>query len=362
VDAGSSSRVRSVKQSTKNGTYSKNSDQASRVSAASLTTAACLLLFLLVLAPLPLSALAPETMATESVRGYVVTAEGQTVADAIVEIRDQHGIQLGRGFTDNAGSFKISMPAEPGEYLLLAAKGSHLGSERIGLGHGSLEIRIALPTTPENGAPKPAQYTVSAKLLGIPSEARAHLKSAHKEFGRMNLPGAAEEIDRALRIAPACVQAFSMRAFIRLARGDVKGAVEDAAHAAFLDPNDAQSYIALATAYNSLEEFGKASGAAGEALGIDSESWQAQLELAKSFYGQNQLILALHELDLIGKDFPDVHLVRGNVLMRLERRLEAIGEFSIFVREAPGDPRGERIQRIMATVQQAALQTNSARR
>lgn len=56
-----------------------------------------------------------------------------------------------------------------------------------------------------------------------------------------------------------------------------------------------------------------------------------------------------------------MHLVRGNVLMRLDRRHEAVGEFGIFVKEAPGDPRGERLQGIMAMVQQAALEMSSAR-
>jgi tetratricopeptide (TPR) repeat protein len=361
VDAGLSSPARLVRRSTRNTPYSKNPNQANRVSPASLIIFVSLSLCLFLFAPLALSAQSPKMIATESVRGYVITTQGQTVAGAMVEIRDPHGIQMGKGFTDSAGSFKISTAAEPGEYILLAAKGSQLGQERITVDQESHDIKIALPATLNNGALGPSQFTVSVQRLSIPAEVRSHLKSARKEFGRMNLSGAAGEIDRALRIAPTCAQAFSMRAFIELAGGDFRGAVADAAHAAFLDSNDAQSYIALANAYNSLKEFSKASDAAGKALGIDSQSWQARLEMAKSLYGQSEFILALHELDLIGKNFPDVHLVRGNVLMRLDRCREAVDEYGIFVREAPGDLRGERLQGIMATVQQAALETSSAR-
>jgi len=70
-------------------------------------------------------------------------------------------------------------------------------------------------------------------------------------------------------------------------------------------------------------------------------------------------VLALRELDVLQRDFPDVHLVRGNVLMHLDRRQEALGEFDMFVREAPSDSRGDRIQQIVAAVRQAASQTNS---
>jgi regulator of sirC expression with transglutaminase-like and TPR domain len=58
----------------------------------------------------------------------------------------------------------------------------------------------------------------------------------------------------------------------------------------------------------------------------------------------------LCELDLANIDFPDAHLVRANVLMRLERRQEAVEEFGAFLREAPKDPRGEQIRRIVATL------------
>ena len=95
-----------------------------------------------------------------------------------------------------------------------------------------------------------------------------------------------------------------------------------------------------------------------KALRINPDSWQAQLEMAKSLYGQSHYVLALRELEVRRRDFPDVHLVRANVLMRLERRQEAVGEFRIFVTEAPADPRGERVQQIVATIPQAALQTD----
>jgi len=47
--------------------------------------------------------------------------------------------------------------------------------------------------------------------------------------------------------------------------------------------------------------------------------------------------VALREMDDLNQDFPDVHLVRANVLARLNRAQEAAGEFKRFLQQAPED-------------------------
>jgi tetratricopeptide (TPR) repeat protein len=197
-------------------------------------------------------------------------------------------------------------------------------------------------------------YTVSAQELRVSAKARAHLKLAQREFSRSNFAGARREVDQALQADSICAPAFSMRALLRLASRDLNGAIEDAARALALDPTGADADVALATAYNSLGEFQKAEDAARQALGMRPDFWQGRLELAKAFYGQDRLVLALGELDELNKDFPDVHLVRANILIRLNRTEEATTEFSQFLHEAPNDPRSEQIQR---TVNRASATT-----
>lgn len=198
------------------------------------------------------------------------------------------------------------------------------------------------------------QYAVSVQQLRVSPKIRAHLAKAQQQFYRMKLSAAAEEIDQALRIDPACAQAFTMRAFIKLASQDASGAAEDAAYSASLDPNDAQAFLALATAYNSTRNFQKAEAAAGQVLRLRPDLWQGRLELVKALYQQNRLDEALLELASLKNDFPDVHLVRGNVLMKLGRRGEGAKEFQAFLDQAPHDPRGARIKQIVASLQQSS--------
>jgi|SRR5580704_1769260 tetratricopeptide (TPR) repeat protein len=190
-------------------------------------------------------------------------------------------------------------------------------------------------------------YIISAQQLRIPAGARTHLKLAQREFSRSNFAGAEKEIDRALQVDSICAPAFSMLALLRLASRNFDEAIEDATRALALDPTETDANLALATAYNSMGEFQKAEAAARQTIRMRPDFWQGRLELAKAFYGQQRLVAALRELDELNKDFPDVHLVRANILMQLNRSEEATIEFSQFLREAPNDPRRGQIERIV---------------
>lgn len=213
----------------------------------------------------------------------------------------------------------------------------------------SFSIASAQAPHPNSLEPPPNEFEVSVAELKVPAKAWRHLREAHKALTEGKLKEAAGEVDRAVQIAPDCAAAFSMKAFIELAGKNPLAAVEDATRATFMDPYNAESFVALAMAYNSSEGFASAQRAAEQALKIRPDSWQGRLELAKSRYGQKQYAAALRELDLLGKNFADVHLLRGNVLMCLGRSREGAAEFSLFTREAPQDHRVGAIKQIIAS-------------
>ena len=314
----------------------------------------CLSFFLFLATSINAIAQAPEENRSglihgSMIHGSIVTVQGEPVAGATVEIRDLRGMQMGRSTTNGAGNFEISMTAESGEYIVFAGEEPRMRAERIALNQPEVDITIALPPV-SDVAPEPPRDTVSAAQLSIPAKAWKQLESAHAQFSKGNLPEAAMEIERALKLDPLCAQAFSMRVFVKLAGKDREGAVEDAKRAILLDPHDAESFVALAMSYNALKQFQSAGEAAHHALGIRPDSWQGRLEMAKSLYHQGELIPALRELELVHTDFPDVHLVRGSVLMGLDRNPEAASEFEIFLQEAPFDPRSAQIRELVATM------------
>lgn len=351
MDAGRFSRVRLSSQNKSTKRHSNKVNKVNRVLPAEPRQTCLLFSLLLLLTSISVVGQTPVS-SRKVIHGAIVTVQGEPVPGAMVEIRDLHGMQMGRSLTNDAGSFEISMTAESGEYIVVASKDPQVRDERIALNRSDVEITIALPPA-SNVAPEPPHDTVSAAQLSVPARAWKHLESAHAQFSKGDLAEAAVEIERALVVDPACSEAFSMRAFIRLAGRDPAGALEDAKRAILLDPHDAESFVALAMSYNALKEFQSAAEAAGHALSIRPDSWQGRLEMAKSLYRQGELIPALRELELVHMDFPDVHLVRGSVLMGLDRGPEAAEEFDIFLQEAPLDPRNGRIRGLVAALRKS---------
>src|ERR1700692_275946 len=329
--------------------YHRNVDRLNSLSRTPQIRLFCLFLFFILLwACIDAVAQIPNAGEQELLHGSIFTAQGQPAVEAAVELRDLHGIKVASAVTDSTGSFEINSAAAPGEYVFLVTSGYQMRYEQILLAQPGLEMSLALPAAAVSAAPAGARYIVSAKQLRVPAQARERLTTAQQSFKKLKIDTAEQEIDDALRADPAFVQAFAMRAFIRLAQKDVKGAVEDARRAASLDPEGAESFVALAMSYNSLREFQEAEDAAWRALSLRTESWQGRLELAKALYGQGRFVVALREMDELNQDFPDVHLIRANVLARLNRAQEAAGEFERFLQQAPEDPRSEQVRRIVA--------------
>jgi tetratricopeptide (TPR) repeat protein len=294
-----------------------------------------------------------NTGGQELLHGSIFTAQGQPAVEAAVELRDLHGIKVASAVTDGTGNFAINSGAAPGEYVFLASSGYQIRYEQVLLAQPGLELSLALPAA-VSPMPASARYIVSAKQLGIPAKARERLAAAQESFRRLKIDEAEQEIDSALRADPAFAQAFAMRAFIRLAHKDNSGAIEDAKRAASLDGEDAEAFVALAMCYNSLRDLQDAEDAAWHALSLRPDSWQGRLELAKAAYGQGSFVVALREMDDLNQDFPDVHLVRANVLTQLNRKREAAGEFERFLQQAPGDPRSEQVRKIVAQAADSA--------
>ncbi len=333
--------------------YSKKVDQAARLYRIHTTSVLLFVLSILLLT---------STAITQSpgdhrilVHGYVTSTNGYPVGLATVELRDLRGEKFGTSLTDRVGSFAITTQAGLGEYVILAATQMRVSEARITLGQPDVEVKIALPAgstvVPAGGR---EDYAVSVQQLRIPEKVRMLLKLASQQFAKLNIAAAEQEVERALQVDDSCAAAHSMRAFLNIASRNFDGAVDDAKRAALLDPSDANAYLAQATAYNSLTKFQDAEEASRQALRLVPGLWQGQLELAKALLGQGRIILAWRELEDLRKDFPDVHLVRANVLIGLNRRSEAAEEFGRFLQEAPDDPRNKKVQRIMLQLSQPA--------
>ena len=203
-------------------------------------------------------------------------------------------------------------------------------------------------TLDANSPSNSVNQTVSVGELEVSSKVGRHLARAQKKFAERKAGEAITELNRVVRDNPGCSHAFTMRALIELATKNVQAAIEDADHATSLDANDAEAFLALATARNANVEPDAAADAAEHALRLRPGLWQARLEIAKALYRREQFPAALSELARLDVDFPDVHLVRGDILIMLGRREEGSKEFEAFLLQAPRDSRAGPIRSILA--------------
>ena len=301
--------------------YTKKVNQFSWLAFQCGTFPACaaFLLFLL-LTSFATAAETPDSSRRTFIHGLIATAQGQPVARATVELRDLRGIKMAVGSTDDNGRFALTTTANPGQYILLITKDLQISDERITVDQGDREVAIALPVTSGSAAVKLQQtYTVSTQQLRVPEKgARAFevgaagvqwIESFRSRKG--DRPGIADRFD-----VRRCI--FHAGCAARLAAWDPKRAIEDATRVLAIDSDDVEAYLALATAYNSLSEFqtGERAAAQRKLSEGNPDFWQGRLELAKALYGEGQFtFLALRELDELSNDFPDVHLVRANILI-----------------------------------------------
>ena len=316
-----------------------------------------LVLFLAAVLANPNSSASAETQPSKVVRGVLTTIDSKPLSGATVEIFDQSGGQVAKTLTDSDGQFAIVTNVVAGQYELIVTNSGQLNDEQIQLGRTDLNIRLAI--SPIREGIELRRNTVSARQLAIPPKTRARIVSAQRRFERGNIRGAMTELDAAVTLSPSCSEAWSMRAFIKLSDRDIDGAIRDASRAFELDRTNAEALVALGTAFNSQKNFETAEARLHRALSLHPDSWQAQLELAKAWYGQRKFVLALRQVDLVQRDFPDVHLVRANILMSLGRKQAGAEEFEMFLRAAPGDRRAPQIKTILSEIELGEQSLNS---
>jgi tetratricopeptide (TPR) repeat protein len=312
------------------------------------TCKGCILaLFLALLASFPIQlAAANEGGPAKRIRGVLTTLDGKPLSGATVEISDYAGSQIAKSITDSEGRFEILTDAMAGEYELIVTNSGQLNDEQVRLGRTDLDVKLAVSAAESKLDQAP--YSISARQLSVSAKARARIGAAQKKFEKGDISAAMIDLDAAMRLSPTCSEAWSMRAFMKLATRDSDGAIRDASHAADLDRDNAEAYLALGSAHNARREFKTAETSLRRSLVLRPGSWQAQLELAKAWYGQKRFVLALRQLDLIQRDFPDVHLVRANILISVGRKRDGAEEFGTFLRAVPGDRRAPQIRRILA--------------
>ena len=105
-----------------------------------------------------------------------------------------------------------------------------------------------------------------------------------------------------------------------------------------INPKTVNAYLALGEVYWRQKKYGEAEKALKDGLIIEDRSWQGHFALARLYYTKGDLSRAGRQVGLaiqLNDSFPDAHLLAGNILLRVNKREDALEQFQTYLRLAP---------------------------
>ncbi len=290
---------------------------------------------------------------TGTITGSVVTVGDRPVADARVEIRTLGGATLvGTVYSNATGAFEIgNIPA--GTYEVTAYAGIRETHQRLDV--QSTQNWITLRMAPEDEPSSAGGRTsVSVTQMQVPEKARKEYKKAVTAMDERKLDEAHKYAAKALEIEPNFAEALTLTGILDLQQGQAESARVELEKAVHVDGNYGMAYVALGSAYNALRRFGDAIRVLGRGIDLLPDAWQGYFERARALERQQQWELSLHDIvkaaQLVGKDFPVLHLVKANDLIGLRAYPEAQAELQAYLDKESTGPNADEARRVLEQV------------
>ena len=298
------------------------------------------------------AAAAPPAMAQSLVRGRVVDAKGQPVADAVVVFEAQNVKATRNAKSDGKGEFLV-IGLTSGQYKVTASKdgiGTDVVTIPVTQGQNqpvTFTLRPAAPAGANLGptGPSAADKAALAAIQALATQGTDHLKAGRNDE-------AIAAFTEVTTKAPQCPECFFN---LGMAYGNKKQYAD--AETAFkkvieLKPDHAGAYTQLASIYNAQKKFKEAQAMSAEAskrlaAGGAGGNATALYNAAVIAWNGNDFAKAHELLTQAVKAEPahaDSHFMLGRVLINLGKLGEAATEFETYLKLAPNGPNAKEAQ------------------
>ena len=294
---------------------------------------------------------------TFSVRGKVMDAEERAqIEGARVELRSFTGATIGAMLTRAAGDFEF-LNLTAGFYDITAQQaGYHTVTLRLGVNDSVFGLTIDLHPDISTRTVTPGPSSVSARELSVPRKAREAMdKGLVLMNEKSNYLASVKQFERAIQAYPEYYEAYTQIGIAYLHRGDYVSAEPALRKAMELSGfHYVDALFLMATLLNNTRRFVDAEAVSRGALEMDSDCWQANLELARSLLGLNRPAEAEKNALAASKSQPDnamVYLILANVHSQVENAPALLEDLNNYLRLAPIGPMADQ-----ARAQQKQLQ------
>jgi tetratricopeptide (TPR) repeat protein len=304
------------------------------------------------------------------VNGLVSDAATHVRLDGVrLELRSPGGGALGIAFTSGNGTFQFTNIGG-GTYTLFADQvGYQASNQQVEVRDASVYgIQVELLRAPDAGTRVHGGLgTISAHELSIPRKAHDDMgKGAALLYGKSDYQGSLKLFEKAIQEYPDYFEAYAQMGVAYMKLADAVNSEKafrksiEVSHERYRD-----AYVGLAELLLSGKRFDDAEPLARKAVEIDSNSWQADSELARTLVelhrpseAETSAVAAI----TLKPDNPNLYLILANVHIQLQNGTGLLDDLNHYLKLAPTGTFAEqaRVQRDKIQQALAASQTSPA--
>jgi tetratricopeptide (TPR) repeat protein len=237
------------------------------------------------------------------------------------------------------GSFEVRS-AQPGAQVLrlVGAGGAVLHQETVVVSCGNQSLVIRPHESAQ--ANRSADGTISVQQLAhkVPAQARKAFDKGEQAETKGDHQAAMEMFRQAVTIDPGFADAFNELGAVEASQGDLAQAIDDFQKAIDAVPDHKLALANLSIVLAKARRFDEAVGVARRALKVMPESGTVRYVLATSLlFTDGDTDEVLDNLERASGDVPLAHLLVAQLLVRRDKRDEAIRHVEEYLRLAPAD-------------------------
>ena len=317
--------------------------------------------------PTPLPDIRSKPVRSLSVNGRVTDAVTHAQLDNVrVELHSFNGGIAGTAFTSGGGSFQFNSVVDGDYTLVVDSVGYQAASQPVEVqGFSVYGIQVELLRTSDASAPvNNGPKTVSLRELSIPRKAHDDMeKGMALLYGKSDYQGSLKPLEKATQEYPYYYEAYTQIgiAYMKLAdAGNSEKAFRKSIEASHERYSGA--FMGLAELFLNGGRFADAEPLSRKAAEIDSNSWQANSQLARVLLGlhcSSEAEKSALAAVALKPDNAELYLLLANVHDQLQNESALLDDLNHYLKLAPTGPFAEQARLARDKVQQrlAASQT-----
>ena len=285
------------------------------------------------------------------VTGQVRYVNGNPANDVLVHLETLTGGYVGDVRTDRLGKFRFQSLLPIQYQLTIRIPGFKEINHEVNLVMVSSEnLQFQLVADP------PARPAASKTILdaNVPAEARKEFEKAEVALDTLKkerIPEGVQHLEKAISLYPNFLEAQLKLgvAYMDLQRWDK--AEQELRRALDINPKTANALFALGEIYWRQKKYGEAESVLREGLSVEDRSWQGRFTLGRVYWSKGEITKAARQVAIalqLNPNLAEAHLLAGDILLRGNKRDDALAEFQEYLRLAPN---GEYAQQVRTAVE-----------